>query len=79
MYVMDYPTKLEEYLHLVDFAYNYGYQTSSKTIPFELMYDTKYKTPISCDIPVERIILGPNMLKEMEMFVQKEKQNLKIS
>ena len=27
MYVMDKPTKWEDYLHLVDFAYNNGQQT----------------------------------------------------
>ena len=28
MYVMDKPGKWEEYLHLVEFAYNNGYQAS---------------------------------------------------
>ena len=28
MYVMDKPTKWEDYLHLVDFAYNNGQQAS---------------------------------------------------
>jgi hypothetical protein len=79
MYVMDCPTKWEEYLHLVEFAYNNGYQTSLKMSPFEVMYDKKCRTPVSWDNPVDRIILGPDMLKEMETIVQKEKQNLKIA
>jgi hypothetical protein len=37
MYVMDCPTKWEEYLHLVEFAYNNGYQNSLKMSPFEVM------------------------------------------
>jgi hypothetical protein len=45
--------------------------------PFEVMYDRKCRTPVSWDNPVDRIILGPDMLKEMETIVQKEKQNLK--
>jgi len=34
MYVMDKPSKWEDYLHLVEFAYNNGYQTSLKMSPF---------------------------------------------
>ena len=35
MYVMDKPSKWEEYLHLVEFAYNNGQQASLGMIPFE--------------------------------------------
>jgi hypothetical protein len=38
MYVMDKPSKWEEYIHLVDFSYNNGYQTSLKMRPFEALY-----------------------------------------
>jgi hypothetical protein len=38
MYVMDKPSKWEDYLHLVEFAYNNGYQTSLKMSPFEALY-----------------------------------------
>jgi len=79
MYVMDYPTKWEDYLHMVEFAYNNGYQTSLKLIPFEMMYGRKCRTPTGWDNPVEKIILGLEMLKEMEKIVQKTKQNLKNS
>jgi hypothetical protein len=41
MYVMDKPSKWEDYLHLVDFAYNNGYQTSLKMSPFEALYGRK--------------------------------------
>jgi hypothetical protein len=30
MYVMDKPSKWEDYLHLVEFSYNNGYQSSLK-------------------------------------------------
>jgi hypothetical protein len=77
MYVMDCPTKWEDYLHLVEFAYNNGYQSSLKMIPFEVLYGRRCRTLVSWDNPVDRIILGPDMLKEMETIVQKEKHNLK--
>jgi hypothetical protein len=38
MYVMDKSSKWEEYLHLVEFSYNNGYQTSLKMSPFETLY-----------------------------------------
>jgi hypothetical protein len=41
MYVMDKPSKWEDYLHLVEFAYNNGYQTSLKMSPFEALYSRK--------------------------------------
>jgi hypothetical protein len=44
MYVMDKPSKWEDYLHLVEFAYNNGYQASLKMIPFEALYDRRSNT-----------------------------------
>jgi hypothetical protein len=38
MYVMDKPSKWEDELHLVEFAYNNGYQTSLNMSPFEALY-----------------------------------------
>ena len=41
MYVMDKPSKWEDYLNLVEFAYNNGYQASLKMSPFEALYGRK--------------------------------------
>jgi hypothetical protein len=41
MHVMDKPYKWEDYLHLVDFAYNNGYQASLRMNPFEALYGRK--------------------------------------
>ena len=38
MYVMNNPTKWEDYLHLVEFAYNTGYQASTNMSPFKVIY-----------------------------------------
>jgi hypothetical protein len=59
MYVMDKPSKWEDYLNLVEFAYNNGYQASMKMIPFESLYGRKLNTPVSWDNPVDRVVLGP--------------------
>jgi hypothetical protein len=62
MYVRTKPSKWEDYLHLVEFAYNNGYQTSAKMSPFEVLYDIKCTTLISSDNPAERLMVGPKML-----------------
>ena len=41
MYVMDKPSKWEDYLHLLDFSYNNGYQASLRMSPFEALYGRK--------------------------------------
>ena len=38
MYVKEQPSKWEDYLHLVEFAYNNHYQASARYSPFEILY-----------------------------------------
>jgi hypothetical protein len=47
MYVMDKPSRWEDYLHLVEFSYNTRYQASMKMSSFEALYGTKCNTPVS--------------------------------
>jgi transposase InsO family protein len=79
MYAMHQPRKWEDYLPLVEFSYNNGYQESLKMIPFEALYGRKCNIPISWDNLVDWITLGPDMLKEMELEIAKIKQNLKVA
>jgi hypothetical protein len=79
MYVMDKPSKWEDYLHLVEFSYNNGYQASLKMSPFEALYGRKCNTPVSWDNPADREIIGPELLKEMEEKMLKIKQYLKAA
>ena len=73
MYVMDKPTKWEDYLHLVEFAYNNVQQASLRMSPYEALYGRRCRTPVTCDNPVNRVVLGPELLKEMEQGVVKIK------
>ena len=70
MYVMDKPGKWEDYLHLVEFAYNNNFQASARFSPFEILYGRKCNTPISWNNPVDRLVLGPELLKEIEEIVK---------
>ena len=60
---MERPTRWEDYLHLVEFAYNNGYQDSTKMSPFEIMYGKKCTTPFSRDGPMEHLMVGPDLLE----------------
>jgi hypothetical protein len=54
MYVMEQPSKWEDYIHLDEFAYNNGYQASLEMSPFEALYGRKCNTPVSWDDPIDR-------------------------
>jgi hypothetical protein len=79
MYVMDKPSKWKDYLHLVEFVYNNGYQASLKMSPFEALYGRKCNTPVSWDNPADRVVLGPEFLKDMENQMVRIRKNLKAT
>ena len=79
MHVMHWPKKLEDYIPLVEFAYNNNYQEYLKMSPFEVLYGRQCKIPISWSNPMDIISIGPDMLKEMEQQVVQISQNLKIA
>jgi hypothetical protein len=78
MYVMDQPSKWEDYIHLVEFSYNNGYHASLKMSPFGALYGRKCNTPLSLDNPTDRVVVGPELLKEMEYQMERIKKNLKV-
>jgi hypothetical protein len=47
--------------------------------PFEALHGRKCNTPMSWDNPVDRAIIGPDLLKEMEENMTRIAQNLKVS
>jgi hypothetical protein len=71
MYVRTKLNKWEDYLHLGEFAYNNGYRNSAKLNAFEILYDRKCMNPISWDSSADRVMVGPDMLQEMENMVRK--------
>ena len=79
MYVMNNPMTWEDYLHLSKFVYNNGYHTSTKMSPFEVLYGQKCRTMVAQDSPVDWLILGPDLLMDVEDLVTKVQVNLKES
>jgi hypothetical protein len=79
MYVMDKPSRWEDFVHLVEFTYNNGYDALLKMSPFEALYGRKCNTPMRWDNPADRVVVGLEFLKEMEDQMIKIKYNLKVS
>lgn len=76
---MHQPKKLEKLLPLVEFAYNNGYQESLKMNLFEALYERSYNTPISLTGQVSKVLIGLDMLKEMEYQIHIIRKNLKVA
>ncbi|GJZ32500.1 putative nucleotidyltransferase, ribonuclease H [Tanacetum coccineum] len=67
----------DEYLCLVEFAYNNSWQASIKAAPFELLYGRKCRVPICWDEVGERLIEGPELIEITNEKVVVAKEKLK--
>lgn len=76
MYVMDQQTRWEDYLYLVEFAYHNSYHSSIGMPPFQALYGHPCRTPLSWDHLEDRVLLGPEMLQEMEQQVVRIREHL---
>ncbi|GJZ44835.1 putative reverse transcriptase domain-containing protein, partial [Tanacetum coccineum] len=65
----------DEYLCLVEFAYNNSWHDSIKAAPFELLYGRKCRAPICWDEVGKRLIEGPELIEITieKVVVAKEK------
>ena len=66
MYVMDQQKRWEEFLPLVEFAYNNSYQSIINMAPFEFLYGRPCRMPLSRDRLEDRVLVGPEEIQEME-------------
>nr|GEU33955.1 putative nucleotidyltransferase, ribonuclease H [Tanacetum cinerariifolium] len=67
----------DEYLCLVEFAYNNSWHASLKGAPFELLYGRKFRVPICWKEVGERVIEGPELVKVTNEKVSIAKGKLK--
>jgi hypothetical protein len=60
MYVMDEQKNWEEFLPLVEFAYNNSYQNTIKMAPFEFHYGRLCQTPLTWNRLEDRVLENEN-------------------
>ena len=77
MYVMDQQTQWEKYLPLVEFAYNNSHHSSIGMPPYQALYGRPCRTPLSWDRLEDRVLVGPELLQEMEEQVVQIRKRLK--
>jgi hypothetical protein len=77
MYVMDQHKPSEEFLPLVEFAYNNNYESTIMMAPFELLYGRQCQTSLSWDRLEDRVLVGPEVIQEMEEHMQSIRQRIK--
>nr|GFA25426.1 hypothetical protein [Tanacetum cinerariifolium] len=53
----------DDYIYLVELAYNNSWHASIKCAPFEMLYGRKYRALICWDHVGERVIEGPDMIE----------------
>ena len=75
--VLNFKGSWDDHLPLVEFSYNNGYQDSLRMSLFEALYGRICNTPISQSDRVNIVLIGPDMLAEMEHEIQVIKKNLK--
>jgi hypothetical protein len=58
------------------FSYNNSYQESIKMLPFEALYGRPCRTPLSWSKSSERVIFGPDIVKEAKEKVKQIQANI---
>lgn len=67
----------DDYICLVEFAYNNSWHASVKCAPFEMLYSRKCRALICWDQVGERIIEGPEMIEVTNEMVAVVREKLK--
>ncbi|XP_071688789.1 uncharacterized protein [Rutidosis leptorrhynchoides] len=62
-YALDWKGNWDEYLCLVEFAYNNSWQASICMAPFEMLYGRKCRAPVCWNETGEKLIEGPELVR----------------
>nr|GFA95519.1 putative nucleotidyltransferase, ribonuclease H [Tanacetum cinerariifolium] len=74
---LEWTRNCDDYVCLVEFAYNNSWHASIKCVPFEMLYGRKCCAPIYWDQVGERVIEGPEMIEVTNEKVAVAKEKLK--
>jgi hypothetical protein len=79
MYFMDNQTQWDKYLPLVEFSYINSFHSSIRMPAYEALYGRPCRTPLSWDRLEDQVIVGPELIQEMEEQGIQIRQRLKES
>jgi hypothetical protein len=77
--VLEYQGSWDQNLPWAEFSYNNNYQESLKMVPFEALYGRRCRTPLNWIQPGEKVIFGPDLVKEVEAIVCRIQDNLRAT
>ena len=75
--ILDFGGPWENHLHLVEFSYNNSYQASIGMAPYEALYGRPCKSPACWIETGDRLVLGPDMIREASKKVDMIRKKLK--
>ncbi|KAG4201951.1 hypothetical protein ERO13_A05G308150v2 [Gossypium hirsutum] len=77
--ILEFEGTWEQYLPLIEYAYNNSFQSSIKMAPYEALYGRKCRTPLYWTELNENKIHGVNLIKETEQKVKVIRESLKMA
>ena len=78
-YALDLKGNWDDYLPLVEFAYNNSFQASIKIAPFKRLYGRRCRSPVCWDDVGERKLLGPELVQLTVEKITLIKERLKAT
>jgi hypothetical protein len=76
-YVLEHQGSWDQNLGWIEFSYNNSYQESLKMAPFKVLYRCRCRTPLNWIEPGDKVIFGPDLVKEAEATIRRIQDNLK--
>jgi hypothetical protein len=78
-YVLERKGSCDQNLPWAEFSYNNSYQESLKMAPFEVLYGRRCLTPLNWIELEEKVIFGPDLVKEAKATVRRIQNYLKAT
>ena len=76
---MEFKGSWDNYLALIEFAYNNSYQSSIGMAPYKALYGRKCRTPVIWDEVGERRLIGLEIVQDTTEKVNMIRERLKIA
>jgi hypothetical protein len=77
--VLEHQGSWDQNLPWAEFSYNNTYQESLKMAPLEALYGRRCRTPLNWIEPGEKVIFGPDHVKEAEATIRRIQDNIRAA